>query len=300
MTALPMTKYVDVGAGPNRMSVAPRNVWFVDSNVDDTSGRTPETAFGTTNEAIDAASANDTLIWMPGHSENIADATAEIDFDVAGLNCIGLGRGTARPRFDFDDTDAIMSVGASNVHIQNIVLRPGVALCVVGIAVETLFTDVFLEDIEIIPGEAGDGTDEFVDAITVAATCDRFHCKGLKYTMHSAGDGQQSALNFGAASDRVHVEDFWIEMSGAALVAGIECGAALTRALVENGTITMDAEPGLEMSTSTGSLSNIKIFSDLATIDAATVATNMAHFDVRYCEVGNEAGTLVKTESIDD
>ena len=74
-----------------------------------------------------------------------------------------------------------------------------------------------------------------------------------------------------------------------------------TRGLIQNGTITSDAEPGISMAAgATGVIRNVDIFTDLATIDAATVAAGMAHFNVRYCEVGDEAGTLVKTESVDD
>ena len=60
-------------------------------------------------------------------------------------------------------------------------------------------------------------------------------------------------------------------------------------------------EPGIELLTgTTGIIQDTYIFTDLATIDAATVADGMAHFEVYYVEVGNEAGTIVKTPSVDD
>jgi hypothetical protein len=291
------------------LSVFPGNVFFVDSGTTvqgaDTSGfgTNPDAPFLTVDFAIGQCTASqaDVIFVLPGHYEDLA-AAETIDADVQGISIVGVGRGPDRPEFVYDATDAQWDVGAHAVHMQNLLFQPSVALVVGGIDIETTFTDTFLEDLEAIPGEAGDGTDEFVDFILVAKTCDRTHIKGLLYAHHASAGGTQTAISLTQDSDRVHIEDFWIEGSGAAWVAGIQgLGTLSTRMLIEHGKITCDNEPGVELLTgTTGILSDIDIFSDLATIAAATVADGMAHFNVRYVEVGNESNAAVKTASVND
>lgn len=282
------------------------NRFYVDSGAaaaSDTAGygRHPDQPFATIDFAIGQCTANngDVIYVMPGHVEDLA-ASETIDADVAGISIIGLGNGPDRPRIDYNATSAEFDIGASGVLIENLTFRPSVALVVKAIDVETTRTNVTLRNIEFLPGEAGDGTDEFVDAITVAATCTRFELDGCVYAHHASADGAQTCISFTGVSDLCRVRNCWINITGTAAVAGVECTAACTRMLCENVIVITDAEPGFEMSTSTGVLKGCHVFSDLATIDAATVATNMAHIDCKYVEVGNEAGTLIKTESVDD
>ena len=55
--------------------------------------------FGTIDYAVGRCTANrgDVIYVMPGHSETIG-AAAAVDFDVAGITVIGLGRGALQPR----------------------------------------------------------------------------------------------------------------------------------------------------------------------------------------------------------
>ena len=171
----------------------------------------------------------------------------------------------------------------------------------IGIDIETTVTDTRLEDIECIPGEAGDGTDEFVTAIELKATCTRTAIVGFKYAHHASVAHAEQAIHINGISDRVYVGHFWIEITGGAAVAGILFTGVSTRSLIEEGVITSDAEPGIQgNAANTGIIRNVTIFSNLATIDAATVQTGMAHDNVKYIEVGDEADTQVKTPSIDD
>ena len=263
-------------------------------------GLDPDTPLATIDQAVAKCTADqgDVIVIAEGHVEDLGSGES-IDLDVAGITVVGLGTGTSRPRIDFNATNALLNIGASNVTLRNITLRPSVALVAGGISVTTLFTDVWLDQIEILPGEAGDGTDEFVDAILVAATCTRFKLTDYVYSMHASGNGQQSAVHFSAASDGVIIDGFKIDIIGSAAVAGIESAATLTRALIQNGTIVSDNEPGITIGASTGIIKRVEIFSDVTNIDDATVATGMAHFEVWWVEVGNEANTQVKTPSID-
>lgn len=291
------------------LSVFPGNIFFVDSGNTVYGGATagfgnhPDSPVLLIDTAINlcTASQGDVIFALPGHAEDL-NATLLIDADVQGLSIVGVGRGPDRPTLTYDHADGLVSIGAHGVMVKNIVFMPSVTIVTAAIDVETTFTDVLLEDLEMVIGEAADGTDEFVDAIQAQITCDRLHIKGLLYAHHASCNGTQSAVHLISGSDRVHIEDFWIEISGAGAVAGIENITALvTRILIEHGTITTDAEPGIELvANSTGSIEHVHVFADLATIDAATVADLCAHHEVYYTEVGNEASTRVKTESVDD
>ena len=247
------------------------------------------------------ASQGDIVYLMPGHVES-SSAAATWDIDVAGVSVIGLGHGTARPRFDYDLAASSIDIGASGCILSNVQLRPSVTDVLVGIDIETLVTDTLLSDIEILPGEAGDGTDEFALGIDLKVGCTRTKIVRFKERQHASAAGTIAGIRLTGASDDVTIVDPDIHITGAGVVAPINGITTLsTNVNILGGRLTTDAEPGIELLTgTTGIISQTEIFADLATIDAATVADGMAHFNVRYVEVGNEAGTLVKTESADD
>ena len=176
--------------------------------VDTNAGTNPNFPMATLDAAVGKTTANkgDIILLYPGHNEGIGDA--QIALDVAGISVIGLGNGPDRPRFDFDHANASIDVGASGVTVKNIVLRPSVTVVLIGIDVETTVTDTLLEDIEIVPGEAGDGTDEFVTGIETKATCTRTTIRGFRYSHHASCDGPAQAIHINGISDRVYIGDF--------------------------------------------------------------------------------------------
>jgi hypothetical protein len=116
-----------------------------------------------------------------------------------------------------------------------------------------------------------------------------------------------ACIRLTGASDDILIEDPDLECLGAGAVAPINGITTLSTHVHIRGTgqgkaiLTSDNEPGIELLTgTTGVIQSVDIFSDLATIAAATVADGMAHFRVRYVEVGNESDALVKTASVDD
>ena len=246
------------------------------------------------------ASQGDVIYLMPGHNEGIANA--QIDLDVAGVTIIGLGNGASRPRFDFDHANASINVQANDIVLSNITLLPSVTDVAIAIDVEAGVTGTVLEDIEALPGEAGDGTDDFAITVDIKAGCTRTTVRGLKIRQHASGAGYVAGVKLTGASDDILIEGMDANMAGTALVAPINGDTTLsTNVNIRDCRLTCDAEPGIELLTgTTGVIEDVNIFTNLATIDAATVADGMAHFNVKYVEVGNEAGTLVKTESADD
>lgn len=285
----------------------PGNIFFVGSAVTGAvdsvgAGRNPDNPFATIDYAIGqcTASQGDVIYVLPGHNEGLGDA--QIAVDVAGISIIGLGSGGLVPRIDFDHANASIDVSASNVKIKNLRLLPSVTAVAIGIDVNAAVTDTVLEDIEILPGEDGAGTDEFVLGIDIKAGCTRTVVRRFKCRVHASVAHANAGISLTGASDDVRIEDCDIQILGAAGVAPIKGITTLsTNVRIRRCTLVADDEPGIELLTgTTGVLSDNDVFSNLATIAAAIVADGCAKFRNQYVEVGNEAGATIGTASADD
>lgn len=280
------------------------NVFYVSSVTGNASGPgwTPETAFTTIALALAQCvdHNNDKIVVLPSHNEGIGNA--QLTWNKAGVWIEGRGRGASVPRIDFDHANASIDITASGMRVSNLQLLPSVTAVLIAIDIATGVTDTVLENIRSLPGEDGAGVDEFAKTIDIKAGCDRTLIRDCDFTQHASAAGVLSNVCLTGASDLVEIRDCRMWAAGAGLVAPINGDTTLsTRLLIENCVLVTDAEPGIEVLTgTTGVIRDVDIFGDLGTIDAATVADGMAHFDVKYCEVGDEAGTLVKTESADD
>lgn len=279
------------------------NQWFassVDGGVGN-DGKSFREPVATLAAALDlsTASKNETIYLMPGHVESMA--ATPIDLDVAGVNIIGLGYGASRPRFDFDNAASSLDIKANDILLANITLRPSITDVLVGIDVEAAVTGTRLIGIEALPGEDGGGVDDFALVVDIKAGCTDTQIHGLKVRQHASGAGYIAGIRLTGASDDCLFADCDIDMLGAGLIAPINGLTTLsTKLRIRDCLLTTDAEPGVELLTgTTGTIQDTYIFADIATIDAATVADGMAHFECYYVEVGNEAGALVKTPSID-
>lgn len=282
----------------------PGERYYVDSGSgsDNNTGKDWNSPLATLDAAFSKVTADqgDIVLIKPGHVEDLGDA--QIDLDIAGVTVIGLGHGPSRPRFDFNHANASIDIGASGITLKNIVLRPSVTVVAIGIDVEAAVTDTLLEDIEFVPGEAGDGTDEFVLGVDIKAGCTRTTIRRTKYRHHASCDGANAGISLTGASDAVRIEDCDIEITGTAAVAPIKGITTLsTRVRIARNTLVSDAEPCIELLTgTTGVLSDNDCFSNLATIDAAIVADGCALFRNEYVEVGNEQGARIGDLSVDD
>ena len=129
--------------------------------------------FATLDFAVGKCTADrgDVIYIMPGHLETFT-AAAGVDFDVAGITVIGLGRGSKQPQFRFNNTAATMIVGANDVGLYNLRFTADLPAVVIGLSVETLSTDLVVSGclFDVITTT----TDEFVIAINLAIGCDRF------------------------------------------------------------------------------------------------------------------------------
>lgn len=94
---------------------------YVDSNGSANGDGTFTRPYATLEIAINKADAGkgDIIVIKAGHTETISSATA-LAFDKAGLEIIGLGKGSLRPTFTFDTANtATINVSADNISIEN-------------------------------------------------------------------------------------------------------------------------------------------------------------------------------------
>lgn len=250
--------------------------------------------------ALCAANNGDVVYVRPGHNEGFGNA--QLAVNVAGISIIGLGRGSARPRIDFDHANASIDVTASGCAIKNIVLLPSVTDTLIGIDVNTLVTDTLIEDIEVLPGEDGAGVDEFACTVDIKVGCSRTIVRRVKHRQHASAAGVIAGVRIAGASDDVTIEDCDIVALGAA-VQGCLYGLTTlsTNLRVNRCVLVSDTKPGIKFLTgTTGVLADNSIFTNLATIAAAIVADGCASFRNQYVEIAPESGAVIGTASVDD
>jgi hypothetical protein len=267
-----------------------------------THGATPDKPLATLDYALGmcTANANDIIYLMPGHNEGAGDAQWTVD--VAGVQIIGLGRGSKKPRFDFDHANASIDITANDVVIKNIALLPSVTAVAIGIDVTAGILNTVLEDVDILNGEDGAGVDEFVLGVDIKAGCTKTRIRRMKAECHASTANANAVISLTGASDRVTIEDCDLVIVGAAAVAPIKGITTLsTNVRVRGCTLVTDDEPCIELLTgTTGVLSDNDCFTNLATIAAAIVADGCALFRNEYVEVGNESNARIGTPSADD
>jgi parallel beta-helix repeat protein len=265
-------------------------------------GRSPDAPVATIDYAVGlcTASKGDIIYVMPGHNEGLGDA--QIAVDVIGVQIIGLGQGSLVPRIDFDHANASIDISANGCTLKNLRLLPSVTTIAIGVDIMAAVTDTTLDGLYILPGEDAGGVDEFVLGIDIKAGCERTTIRNVVAGMHASAAHAAACISLTGASNRVTISNCDLTVVGAAAVAPISGITTLSTNVRINDCICVsDDEPGIELLTgTTGVLSNNKVFSNLASIAAAIVADGCAKFANYYVEVGNEAGALIGTASVDD
>ena len=259
-------------------SYTPGTTRYVDSTHGDASdtagyGGDTSTPYATLDYAIGQCTADtgDIILVSPGHVEDLG-AAASVDFDVAGITVVGLGQGSDRPRIDLNATNAIVSVGANNVHIQNITIRPSVADVVIGMDIEAGVTGTEIESCEWLIGETA-ATDECLIHLDIKAGC---HDTKIQNCIFRSDDGTTPAVGvkLTGASNRVIIRNciFMAPFSTAA-INGI---TTLSEDIIiaDNVMKVKDGEPGIELFTgTTGTLiRNIMDSTGIADPNTAIVA----------------------------
>jgi hypothetical protein len=281
----------------------PGEVFYVSSVTgnDAWAGNDPSAPLATIAAALAKCSdgRGDVIYVLPYHNEGFGNAQLSIDIDDVAI--IGLGRGEARPRIDFDHANASIDIKSNNVHLENFTLLPSVTDVLIGIDINAAALRTTLVDIEGLPGEDGAGVDDFAVMIELKAGCTGTRCFGVRERSHASAAGYASCIHLKGQSDDVEIYDLKAYLYGAALIAAVNGDTTLSLNLqIEKVRGYLDAEPIVEVLTgTTGWIKDAIVVSDLATLNAGIVADAMGRFDCKISEV-NEAGGVIGTVTIDD
>ena len=233
------------------------DVFFVDSGAsgasDGNRGQRPEEALATLNGAITRAAANngDVIILMPGHAENCSSATTQV-IDKAGLDIIGLGRGSIRPTFTYTATAGSFEIDSANTLVENVRFFASVSAVVVGVNVDADY--VTLRGCEFNFDATGD------DFVMMVDVDDVNHCtiEDCQFRAQAATAGAAQAIRIDTADwFRCLRNEITGDYSAAAILGE---GAASTQIWIDHNTIYNDdtaaAQNGIDINVaSTGVIS---------------------------------------------
>lgn len=132
-----------------------------------------------------AANRNDIIYVRPGYTQSMTAADA-VDVDVAGVSIIGMGSGSKRPKFTYDNAAGEFVIGAPNVHIENLWFVPSVTAITKAIDIEAAGDDYEIVNCRFADAEAA-GTDEFNKCIIQAVTVTRGLIQDCYIDMGEAG-----------------------------------------------------------------------------------------------------------------
>jgi len=115
------------------------SVWFVDSATgsNGNTGKDKDHPFAGIDYAVGQCTANkgDIIYVMPGHTEDIANATT-IVLDVAGISIIGIGRGLDVPEITWSNNSGEIIITGEGTYIENINFKSSVTAVVTGVDVD--------------------------------------------------------------------------------------------------------------------------------------------------------------------
>jgi len=256
--------------------------YWVDSNGAgaDTAGHghSPTAAYLTVDYAISqcVADRGDIIYVMEGHEED-GDAVI-FDADIAGISIIGLGNGTNRPEFHYNNAAATVDVGANNIKFRNLKFMPSVPTVLIGIDVEADVTGFDMQDCLFYEGEDGGGLDEFVVTVDLKGGNTDTLIKHNDIRTDLAANGCTEAIIMTAASTNVRIHDniFTGNWSTAAITDGAAC---VSVSIANNWIKVLDGEPGIELTaTTTGQIIGNRIESTGVNPELAIVAADCAWF----------------------
>lgn len=258
--------------------------------------------FGTIDYAIGqcVAGRGDTIYVKPGHVEDIS-AAAAVDFDVDGVTCIGLGRGSKMAEFNFSDSGGYVEVAADAVRIENMRFHADVNNVSNGLFFASTASYGEVRGCKFTVENAG--TDEF--------TSGAIYLSGADYTKIVDCDFDQG---LGGAARAIRLQNdcigtlikgcYMIGDYSTAAIAGqtaLSTNVAIEDNIILNGYSNgIGTEPAIEMiASTTGHVINNHFFCNVATIAAQTVADTMIFANNWAGEdVGAAAGNVLRTAAV--
>lgn len=282
------------------MGLGTGKIWYVDSNQGTAvteDGKTWNSAFDTTDEAIAASSADsganrgDVILWAAGHTETLGGAAAAVDFDVAGMRAYSTGKGDDRALFDYTDYDTgSFVIGADGVEIYNADFKANITDVNEAMSVEAGSTRVRVIGCKFFV--ESEGTDDFLECIDSSGTAsDRLE---VLYCTFDVGAGVCNSAIYAKDSDYMRLQGN--TLYGDYAVAAInQVTTSSNHILIANndifngtigGTAGLNAQPCIELlATTTGMIVNNRLFCNAATPAAAVVGADMFLAGNVYSEV---------------
>ena len=276
------------------------NIWFVDSGVSASgNGLSPDGAVSTIDAAINLCTASqlDTIYVCEGHAETISTSTGLV-MDVAGVDVIGLGRGTLRPKLTLSASASTISITGASCSLSNIHLFSSFTGGVIaGITVGAAADGLVLNDIEMTETAA---TEEWLIGISIATLCtevaiNRFRYKG------TAGGTTSSAIYAAGAADGLVIRDSYIhgDFSGAAVDYSVSASTDVE--LYDNRIINIDTGAGLGLAahaSSTGFVAR-NVIANLKDTVKGVSGAGMAYCENYGTNALNAQGTVALALAVD-
>lgn len=185
--------HVKVGAATSGTS---GDTWYVDSaeatGTED--GKTWLTATDTINEAVDLASAGDTILVADGHAETLGT----LELDVAGLSIIALGEGSRRATISYDGTGDEIIIDAAGIIVSGLRFIAGIAE--VGNAFDLQDDSDYFLIIDCEFPEPGTATFEFDKVFQLVTGADNGTIAKCTVINQAATPGMTSVIDGGAAA----------------------------------------------------------------------------------------------------
>jgi len=176
------------------------------------------------------AGLGDFVVVLPGHVENVADATTFSAALVAGTRIIGVGRGTAMPTFTWTQTTSQWAIAVNDVQIAGIRISP-IGINGVVLPINITGTDVSITACEFVVSTTAIAPS---NVITIAATALRTDISGNKFRGLAASIPTTIITVAGAVTD-VSISDNEFNAPAAALTGHITVtGAALGLKIFRN------------------------------------------------------------------
>lgn len=271
-----------------------KNVWFVDSNSSTGAnsagyGTGPESPVLTIDYAIGLASAGDRVYVADGHAEEISGATSLV-VDKAGVEIIGLGKGSRAPLLTFTAAASTISITGAGCLLENINLYSDFTNGVTsGI---TIGADADGFKCRNVRMEEASSTKEFLIGISVAAGCHDVEIDGFEFYGATGGTDSQCII-FSGESNFSKITNFKVygDFSGAPIDALTAASSFIT---IGHGVIVNDdAAAGLSVSvhaSTTGMMSHLDILQAKDTVGPAGAA--MAYSQVLVSNAAGAQGIL--------
>ncbi len=231
----------------------------------------------------------DIIMIMPGHTETIAAASGITFTSTTGVTVVGLGRGSARPTFNFTATASTITMNAANCAFINCLFTGGIDAVVSPIVVSA--ADCLLEACEI-----RDVTGQVTNGILTTAGADRL--KILRHVHNgdtASGTGAAIAI-VGGTGIEITIE----RMDGNFSVGGIDVRTTATTNLFVHDVKYFRTRNSADIfiidtiTASTGQIGPdiyLRLQDDAANItEAITGATFVSHLPISIVNAAGEQG----------